>query len=132
MSKEDTNYASNRAIENIFVGRVASAPEFKRHGETDVTKFVLIDNIYAGQGDNDESLSRPLSIRFTAFDSKAEVISRNVRQGDQLFVTYTMRNTKRTDESGTVQYGYEFIVENFRFGAPGAQKRKELGERSSA
>ena len=125
MSNDQRNYPSNPAVLNVFVGRVAAAPEFSKHGDTKVTSFVLIDNVYAGKG-GDTAKSRPLSIRFTAFDKRAEIIRDHVSQGDQLIVFYSMRNNNYTDSAGVERYGYEFIVDSFRFGAPGSIKRAEL------
>lgn len=125
MSNEERNYPSNPAIVSTFVGRVAFAPEYAKHGDTKVTNFVLIDNVYAGQDDSGAK-SRTLSIRFTAFGAKAETIRDHVAQGDQLIVFYTMRNNNFIDKDKVERFGYEFIVDSFRFGAPGAIKRAEL------
>jgi single-strand DNA-binding protein len=132
MNHEQRSYPSNAAIQNVFIGRVASAPEFSRHGDTQVTSFVLIDNVYAGKDDHDQAKSRPLSIRFTAFGAKAEGIRDHVAQGDQLIVFYNLRNNNFTDKDGVERYGYEFIVDSFRFGAPGATKRAMLEGRETA
>jgi hypothetical protein len=37
-----------------------------------------------------------------------------------------MRANNWTDEEGEKQYGYSFIVQGFRFGAPGRLKREKL------
>jgi len=129
MSNSERTYPSNPAIEHIFIGHVADAPELKRHGDTKVTKFVLIDNVYAGKDDAGNAVSVPLSIQFTAFNQRAETIANNVCKGDQLIVTYTMRNSNKDNVE---PFGFEFIVQSFRFGAPGAVKRKELEARASA
>lgn len=128
MSNENRSFSSNPAIVNTFVGRVAAAPEFSRHGDTKVTNFTLIDNVYAGKDDNDEAKTRILSIRFAAFGAKADAIRDHVAQGDQLIVFYTIRNSNFTDGAGVERYGYEFIMDSFRFGAPGSVKRAELNK----
>lgn len=130
MNNENRSFSSNPAIVNTFIGRVAAAPEYSKHGDTKVTNFVLLDNVYAGKDDDQNAKSRVLSIRFTAFDGKAEAIRDHVAQGDQLIVFYIMRNSNFKDSGGVERYGYEFVVDSFRFGAPGSVKRAELNKQS--
>ena len=40
-----------------------------------------------------------------------------------------MRSNIWTDKEGEKQYDHSFVVENFRFGAPGKIKREELARR---
>lgn len=114
----------------FFTGRVAAAPEFKRHGATAVTKFRLIRNEYAGKDDKNEAMERQVAVPFTAFGKIAEAISEHVLKGDQLVIEARLENNKFTDGQGVERYDYNFIVAEFEFGAPGEEKRKQLAERA--
>jgi single-strand DNA-binding protein len=110
-----------------FDGRVAKAPVLTRPGNSAVCKFTLIRNEYAGK---DEATGTPreeraVSIQITAFGKKAEAIAQNAMQGDQLFVTTRIENNNFAKD-GVEVYGFNFILEDFDFGAPGPQKRAQL------
>ena len=49
---------------------------------------------------------------------------------DQLIFTYRIENNNWTDGEGKDQYGYNFIVDGFEFGAPGQAKRDEMNAAS--
>ena len=51
-------------------------------------------------------------------------------KGDQLIVHYSLNNNNYEDGQGNTTYGYDFIVEEFEFGAPGAEKRELLEQRN--
>jgi single-strand DNA-binding protein len=55
-----------------------------------------------------------------------EAIAKNVRKGDQLIVEARIRANNWTDKQGEKQYDHSFIVQGFRFGAPGRAKREEF------
>lgn len=105
---------------NIFVGRVAAAPETSGQENT-VTRLTLITNEYAGEGKED----RTVSIPFTAFGKRGDALANNVRKGDQLIVTYRIENN-RWQKDGVEQYGYNFIIQDFQFGAAGVATREAL------
>jgi len=112
-----------------FAGRLAEAPENTKHGETSVTKFTLIDNEYAGKNDDgSERDQRKVAIQFTAFGGRGEAIANNSFKGDQLFVTARLENNNYTDGQGVERYGFNFVVDDFKFGAPGPIKREKLAE----
>jgi len=113
----------------FFTGRLAAAPELNTYGDTKVTRFRLIRNEYAGKDDKGERKEREVVIPFSAFGKLAETIAKNSHVGDQLIVAATLRNNRYTDKDGVEQYGYNFEVVSFEFGAPGAEKRKMLAER---
>jgi single-stranded DNA-binding protein len=52
-----------------------------------------------------------------------------VRKGDQLVVEAHVRSNNWVDKQGAKQYDYDFVVDGFRFGAPGKIKREEFGSR---
>ncbi len=111
-----------------FSGRLAAAPEFTRHGSTDVCKFTLLSNEYAGKDEaTGEAQERTLGIQFTAFNKKADAISKNFLKGDQMNLwNVKIQNNDYTDNAGTKVYGYSFIVDDFEFAAPGPEKRAQL------
>jgi single-strand DNA-binding protein len=67
---------------------------------------------------------------FVAFNGLGEAIAKNVRKGDQLFVDAQLRSDNWTDKEGEKHYDHSFIVQGFRFGAPGKLKREELARRT--
>ena len=113
---------------NVFIGNLASAPSLTGSGDRAVVKFTLIANEYAGKDDAGNAKERSVAIQFTAFRSKAEAIQKYCRRGDQLIVSYRIENNRYTDKSGEEVYGYNFLLEDFSFGAPGKEKREELGQ----
>lgn len=113
----------------IFDGRLAAAPELKTHGETNVLRFRLIRNEYAGKDkETGKRIEKQVSIPFTAFGARAELIAKNCMIGDQLIVHATISNNNFTDSNQVERYDYNFEVEQVDFGAPGAEKRKKLAE----
>ena len=111
---------------NVFVGNVAAAPKLTGTGENAVCKFTLIETAYAGTDkETGEKRERTTAIQFTAFRKLAEVIMANSRKGDQLAVNYRIENNNYKKEGEDV-YSYNFVVEEFAFGAPGKIKRAEL------
>ena len=107
---------------NIFSGRLAHAIELKKHADTDVVKFTLIHNEYAGKDNAGASKERKVAVQFTAFGKRATALSSHANIGDQLFVNYRIENNNFEKEGETI-YGYNFILEEFEFGAPGAVSR---------
>ena len=69
------------------------------------------------------------SLWFVAFGPLGEAIAKNARKGDQLILDARIRANNWTDQQGERQYDYSFVVEGFRFGAPGKLKREELDNR---
>jgi single-strand DNA-binding protein len=61
-----------------------------------------------------------------AFDQLGEVIAKNARKGDQLIVQAQVRSNNWTDNNGETRYDYSFVIQNFRFGAPGRIKRDAM------
>lgn len=115
-----------------FDGRLASAPIISNHGNTKVAKFTLIRNDYAGKDPaSGERREREVSIQFTAFDGIGEAIAKNGVKGDQLIVTARVSNNNYTDSNDVERYGFNFTVEEFTFGAPGAAKREQLAQRQA-
>ena len=66
------------------------------------------------------------SVWFVAFGGLGEVIAQNARKGDQLILQAQVRANNWTDKDGERRYDHSFVVQNFRFGAPGKIKREKL------
>jgi single-strand DNA-binding protein len=108
-----------------FAGRLADTPKSETHGETIVTTFRLIRNEYAGP----DRPERVVGIPFVMFGPRGQSIAKNSLTGDQLIIEATVRNTHYTvgDED---RYGFDFVADDFEFGAPGKLKRDELADRA--
>lgn len=112
----------------FFDGRLAATPELKASEKTSRTRFRLIRNEYAGRDADDQAREREVSINFVAFGKTAEAIAAHCLVGDQLVVEATISNNDYTDSNSIDRFDFNFVVEAFDFGAPGAAKRKKLAE----
>jgi single-strand DNA-binding protein len=108
------------------IGNLAKDPELAVKGDTTYAKICLVGNDYAGKDDHGNVREAVTSVWFVAFENLGEAIARNARKGDQLIVQAQMRADNWTDKEGAKQYDYSFVVQNFRFGAPGKAKREQL------
>ena len=61
-----------------------------------------------------------------AFGGLGEAIAKNALKGDQLILEARVRADNWTDKQGEKQYDHSFVVESFRFGAPGPAKREQF------
>jgi len=115
-----------------FTGRVAKPPVLTRHGDTPIAKFTLIRNDYAGKDDAGNAKEKTVSIQFTAFRNQAEAIAKHAHKGDQLIIQASLENNNYKDGEGEDQYKINFNVQEFEFGAPGAEKRALLDAKRQA
>jgi len=108
------------------VGHLARSPEVVTKGDVTCTRFCLIGNDYGGK--DDEGVAREVitSVWFVAFGAAGEIIARHSHKGDQLIVEARVRSNIWTDKQGEKQYDHSFVVQGFKFGAPGKVKREEL------
>jgi single-strand DNA-binding protein len=113
----------------IAVGNLAKDPEFATKADTSYARFCLVGNDYAGKDERGNARETASSIWFVAFEGLGEAIAKNTRKGDQLILQAQVRSNTWTDREGEKHYDYDFIVQNFRFGAPGRAKREELAAR---
>jgi single-strand DNA-binding protein len=90
------------------------------------TTFCLVGNDYAGKDEEGSAREVVTTLWFVAFGSLGEAIAKNARKGDQLIVEARIRSNNWTDKQGGKQYDHSFIVQGFRFGAPGRAKREEF------
>jgi single-strand DNA-binding protein len=108
------------------IGNLAKDPELMAKAGVSYTRFCLVGNDYAGKDDEGKTRESVTSLWFVAFGGLGEVIGQNARKGDQLIVQAQIRANNWTDKDGALQYDHSFVVQNFRFGAPGKIKREEL------
>jgi single-strand DNA-binding protein len=108
------------------LGNLARDPELVAKSDSSYTRFCLVGNDYAGKDEEGAAREVVTSLWFVAFGAMGEALARNTRKGDQLFVEARVRASNWTDKQGEKQYDHSFIVEGFRFGAPGKAKREEL------
>jgi single-strand DNA-binding protein len=108
------------------VGNLARNPEFVSKNDVTYTRFCLVGNDYAGKDEGGTAREVTTSIWFVAFGGVGETLARSARKGDQLVVQARVRANNWTDKQGEKQYDHSFVVEGFRFGAPGKIKREEL------
>ncbi|MBV8143376.1 MAG: single-stranded DNA-binding protein [Gammaproteobacteria bacterium] len=111
------------------VGNLARDPEFLTKNEVGYARFCLVANDYAGKDEGGTAREVTTSLWFVAFGPMGEALARNCRKGDQLIVQARVRANNWTDKQGDKQYDHSFILDGFRFGAPGKIKREELETR---
>ena len=111
------------------VGNLAADPELAVKGDTTYARFCLVGNDYAGKDEHGNTREAVTSIWFVAFESLGEAIAKNARKGDQLILSAQIRSNQWTDKQGEKQYDHSYVVQAFRFGAPGKIKREELAAR---
>ena len=107
------------------VGNLARNPELVAKNDSSYTRFCLVGNDYAGKDEEGAAREVVTSLWFVAFGAMGEALARNGRKGDQLFIEARVRASNWTDKQGEKQYDHSFIVDGFRFGAPGKAKREE-------
>src|SRR5271166_4415342 len=108
------------------VGNLAKNPELAVKGDTTYTRLCLVGNDYAGKDDQGNAREVATSLWFVAFEALGEAIAKNARKGDQLILQAQIRANNWTDKDGEKQYDYSYVIQNFRFGAPGRAKREQL------
>ena len=111
------------------VGNLAKDPELAAKGDTTYTRICLVGNDYAGKDEHGNPREAVTSLWFVAFEGLGEAIAKNARKGDQLILHAQVRSNNWTDKDGEKQYDHSFVVQSFRFGAPGKIKREELAAR---
>lgn len=107
------------------VGNISTDLELEGEGDKVRVQVPLIGNDYAGTDEDGKALERTTQLYFTAFGAKAKAIAKHCRKGDQLIVHGRIQANNYTQGERKV-HAYNFIIEDFRFGAPGRVKREEL------
>jgi single-strand DNA-binding protein len=108
------------------VGQLARDPELLAKGDVMYTRFCLVGNDYGGRDEQGAPREFVTTLWFVAFGALGEALAKNARKGDQLMVEARVRSSNWTDKQGEKQYDHSFIVDGFKFGAPGPAKRKEF------
>jgi len=108
------------------VGNLARNPELIAKDDTFYTRLCLLGNDYAGRDEEGTAREMTTSVWFVAFGALGEAIAKNARKGDQLVVQARIRDNTWTDKHGEKRYDHSYVVEGFRFGAPGRLSREEL------
>ena len=111
------------------IGNLARNPDLISKGDLTYTRICLVGNDYAGKDEEGVAREVVTSVWFVAFGALGESLARNSRKGDQLLLEARIRANNWTDNKGEKQYDYSFVVEGFRFGAPGKTKREEFEAR---
>lgn len=114
------------------IGNLARNPELTVKGDVTYSRFCLVGNDYAGKDEEGGAREVATSLWFVAFGPLGETIARTARKGDQLIVSAYVRADQWTDKQGEKRYDYSFVVQGFRFGAPGRTKREELHARNGS
>ena len=111
------------------VGNLARNPELVAKGDVTYTRLCLVGNDYGGK--DEEGIARKVvtTLWLTAFGALGEALTRHARKGDQLIVDAYLRSETWTDGAGEKHHDHSYIVDGFRFGAPGKLKRDELTSR---
>jgi single-strand DNA-binding protein len=107
------------------VGNLARNPELVAKGDKSYARLCLVGNDYAGKDEEGAAREVVTSLWFVAFGALGESIAQHARKGDQLILDARVRASNWTDEQGEKQFDHSFIVQGFRFGAPGKLKREE-------
>ena len=114
-----------------FTGRLAAPPTQSKQGESTLTKFRLLRNAYAGKdAQTGESAEKVVAIPFSAWGSRGDAIFSNCLVGDQLIVQARVEDYVVKKDGKEDEYGFNFTVESFDFGAPGEKKREQLASRA--
>jgi len=112
------------------VGNLAKDPELAFKGDSKYTRICLVGNDYAGKDEQGNAREAVTSLWFVAFENLGEAIAKNARKGDQLILQAQIRANNWTDKDGEKQYDHSYVIQTFRFGAPGKAKREELARRT--
>jgi single-strand DNA-binding protein len=111
------------------VGNLAKNPELAVKGDTAYTRFCLVGSDYAGKDEHGNARESVTTVWFVAFETLGETIAKHALKGDQLIVQAQLRSNNWIDKDGGKQYDHSYVVQDFRFGAPGRAKREELAAR---
>jgi single-stranded DNA-binding protein len=106
-------------------GKLARHPEVNSKGDRIYTRLCLVGSDYAGRLDDGTAREAVTTMWLVAFGATAETIAKNCRKGDQLFVQGHIRSNN-WQKDGEMQYDHSFVIDGFRFSAPGRAKRLEL------
>jgi single-strand DNA-binding protein len=111
----------------IGVGFLTHSPELIVKGHVNFTHFYLTGDDYVRKAENGGACDLvATTVCFTAYGPLAEAIARNCRKGDQLVVEARLVRSESSGSEARGNGNLTFVVDGFRFGAPGKTKRDEL------
>jgi single-strand DNA-binding protein len=113
------------------VGNLAGDPGLASSNGISYARICPVGNDYAGQDEEGGVREFTTSAWFTAFGALGEALAGHARKGDQLVLAAPVRTQHRAEE-GQNHYEHSFIVDDFRFGAPGKARRAEFAAHRSA
>jgi single-strand DNA-binding protein len=111
-----------RSFKVTAIGNLVRNPELVARDEVLYTRFCLVGNDYAGRDGEGAACEEVTTLWFVAFGGLAEAIARNTRKGDQLIVEARIRSNPPEKRPVETQCDHSFVVEGFRFGAPGPNR----------
>jgi single-strand DNA-binding protein len=111
------------------VGHLARDPEMVSKGEVIYTRVCLIGNDYTGRDEEGAARETVTSLWMVAFGPIGEALGQNALKGDQLIVEARIRANPWEDKNGQKHYDHSFVIQGFRFGAPGPTRRAEFDRR---
>ncbi len=100
------------------VGTLLSDPKVGQTGDASFTTFCLVGTDYIGSQEHGTARKHVTRVSFVAFGRDGELLARDARKGDQLFVKARL-SSKNSTESSESGCEYSLVVQGFRFGAPG-------------
>lgn len=106
------------------VGQLARDPELVSERDGSYTRLLVVGNDYAGKDAAGAVRTVATSLWFVAFGPLGEMLAQNARRGDQLFIEAQVRAGNDTAPQGEEPCRHAFIVDGFRFGAPGRLTRQ--------
>jgi len=101
------------------VGQLARDPELVSEPDGSYTRLLVVGSDYAGKDPAGAVRTVATGLWFVAFGPLGEMLARNTRRGDQLFIEAQVRADDHAAQPGEAPCRHIFIVAGFRFGAPG-------------
>jgi len=105
----------------ILIGRLSSAPESRRSGDTTITNFGLVTDrpkLVDGKvviGDNGYKVTIPEFHRITAFNGLGTSVANHKAKGDLVEVQGRLHYSRWQDNDGIERYSVEIIAEEILF-----------------
>lgn len=113
------------------VGNLARDPERSAHTENGFTRICLVGNDPAGRDAQGNPRETVTSLWLVAFGRLGEILATRTRKGDQLVLQAQMRSNEWTGKDGSRQHDHSFVIQHFRFGAPGRATRQAMAVRQT-
>ena len=105
----------------ILIGRIASQPETRHAGETEITGFTLVTDrpklVDGKTVKNEAGYTETLAEfhRITAFNGLGASVAKHKQKGDLVEVQGRLHHSKWTDKEGIERYAVEIVAEEVLF-----------------